>query len=682
MLATGERPRELHWYHAGPMLFGDWGTSRLYVLGLAFAFTGHASFWFIAAMCVLMIGVGWSYEIICRLFPDGGGVYSSARHRSQLLAVIGGLLLCADYVVTASLSCLDAFHYLGIKDVSLLGLPIDAVAAAATILVIGALNFFGPKKAGTVAMFVAIFTVALTMVIGVTYLFKSGAHPPNIHPPRGNIWSSWVGFTEMILALSGVEAIANMTGIMVQPVEKTARKAILPVLVEIVILNLILGAAMNALPDSLVSARSPTTGELEHTGDMLKVVAAYFVDPIIPYFSAVSAVVFAALLLSAVNTALADLVSIQFMLSRDKELPNAFSGLNRYGMPLLPLVIGSIIPAIVVLIFSDVEKLAGLYAIGVVGAISINLGTTSTNRELPLKNYERRFMFALTLIMVGVGITICIVKPHARSFALLVLVVGLAARLATIVTNKAAKVPASTKTNYLALALIAVVMAFGLSLYGDSTIVVGGFYMPGVGRRAVHVADVAFLLSATLTGVIGYASVRTQVYRKALLDAEAAAQAEAAAVAAPARPKMLLPGAYTAKYRIMVPTQGNPKLIEFALQECQSRHAELQLLFIRLLAVTPMGPTAFPTLAEDVEARALFDRVREQAKEAGVPVRLLYGVASDIPYAILDMAVTHGADLLLMGTTRRGALWKAMKGDVIQAVAEQLPEQVGLLIHA
>ena len=31
-----------------------------------------------------------------------------------------------------------------------------------------------------------------------------------------------------------------MTGIMVQPVEKTARKAILPVLIEIVILNLIL----------------------------------------------------------------------------------------------------------------------------------------------------------------------------------------------------------------------------------------------------------------------------------------------------------------------------------------------------------------------------------------------------------------------------------------------------------
>src|SRR3954471_18754209 len=143
MLATGERPRELRWYHAGPMLFGDWGTSRLYVLGLAFAFNGRASFWFIALMSVLLVGVGWSYEVICRLFPDGGGVYSSARHRSQLLAVVGGLLLCADYVVTASLSCLDAFHYLGVQEFRFLGFGLDAVLAAVTILAVGGLNFFG-----------------------------------------------------------------------------------------------------------------------------------------------------------------------------------------------------------------------------------------------------------------------------------------------------------------------------------------------------------------------------------------------------------------------------------------------------------------------------------------------------------------------------------------------------------
>ena len=56
---------------------------------------------------------------------------------------------------------------------------------------------------------------------------------------------------------------------------------------------------------------------------MLKQIAIFYVGPA---FAAVASVVFAALLLSAVNTALADLVSIQFMLSRDKELPRGALG--------------------------------------------------------------------------------------------------------------------------------------------------------------------------------------------------------------------------------------------------------------------------------------------------------------------------------------------------------------------
>jgi amino acid transporter/nucleotide-binding universal stress UspA family protein len=659
MLATGERPRELHWYHAGPMLFGDWGTSRLYVLGLAFAFTGRGSFWFIAAMCGLMIGVGWCYEIICRLFPDGGGVYSSARHRSQLLAVVGGLLLCADYVVTASLSCLDAFHYLGLHNTSLLGVPVDAAAAALTILVIGALNFFGPTKTGTVAMVVALATVVLTLIIGVYCLPHLGTMRVE-SPFRNGIGPAWVGFTEIVLALSGVEAIANMTGIMVLPVEKTARKAIMPVLVEIVILNLILGAAMNTLPDSVLNAKviGPDGREtLAHTGDMLRVIASHYVGPA---FAAFSSIVFAALLLSAVNTALADLVSIQFMLSRDKELPSALGGLNRFGMPLLPLVIGTILPAIVVLIFPDVEKLAGLYAIGVVGAISINLGTTSTNWALPLGKFERGFMMALTMVMIVIGVTICYEKPAARSFALIVLVSGLAGRLATIVTNQSVPIPRARRIEYLGVAVTSVVSVLSVALFlGD-----GGL---------------AFGLNLVVAAIIAYASNLTNPYREALIAQQTAAQDRPPE---PTRKLMLQPGAFAPKLRYMVATTGNPRLLDFTLQECKSQFAELQLLFVRHIAVTPMGIVSYPTLAEDEDALTLFDTMRARAKAAGVPLRLLYAVARDVPDAILDMAVTHGADRLFLGTTRRGSLWKAMKGDVIQGVAEHLPENIDLLICA
>ena len=113
-LLTSHRPRNVGWLQAGGLLFGDWGTSRLYVLGIALFFAGRTSFWLILAMSLLVLAVGWAYTQICRIYPDGGGVYTAAKSRSRMLAVIGALLLFADYTVTASLSALDAFHYFGL----------------------------------------------------------------------------------------------------------------------------------------------------------------------------------------------------------------------------------------------------------------------------------------------------------------------------------------------------------------------------------------------------------------------------------------------------------------------------------------------------------------------------------------------------------------------------------------
>src|ERR1700694_1137729 len=132
-----KRPRNVDWKRAAAILYGDWGTSKAYVIGLAFAVAGYASFWLIALMGVLTALVGINYIIVCRCYPDGGGVYASVRHRSEIIAIVGAFLLIADYIVTASISALSAYQYLGV--------PHPEKLAALTILVIGALNFFGPR---------------------------------------------------------------------------------------------------------------------------------------------------------------------------------------------------------------------------------------------------------------------------------------------------------------------------------------------------------------------------------------------------------------------------------------------------------------------------------------------------------------------------------------------------------
>ena len=89
------RPRNVDWKRAAALLYGDWGTSKAYVIGAAFLTMGFSSMPIILAVCALTGVVGAMYMIVCRYFPEGGGVYSAARLQSRFLASVGGLLLVA-----------------------------------------------------------------------------------------------------------------------------------------------------------------------------------------------------------------------------------------------------------------------------------------------------------------------------------------------------------------------------------------------------------------------------------------------------------------------------------------------------------------------------------------------------------------------------------------------------------
>ena len=77
------RPRNLDWTRAAALLYGDWGTSKAYVIGLAFVAAAYSALPIIVAVCLLTALVGYNYIIICKHFPDGGGVYSAARTQNR-----------------------------------------------------------------------------------------------------------------------------------------------------------------------------------------------------------------------------------------------------------------------------------------------------------------------------------------------------------------------------------------------------------------------------------------------------------------------------------------------------------------------------------------------------------------------------------------------------------------------
>src|SRR6266576_3951509 len=159
VIGKTKRPRNVDAARAAAILFGDWGTSKAYVIGLAFAIAGYSSFWLIAAMCALTALVGFNYMIVCRHYPDGGGVYASVRHRSEVLSIVGAFLLIADYIVTAAISALSAFQYLGV--------PHPEVFAGFAILIIGLLNLLGPKHTGGLAFLISVPTALVVITLGL-----------------------------------------------------------------------------------------------------------------------------------------------------------------------------------------------------------------------------------------------------------------------------------------------------------------------------------------------------------------------------------------------------------------------------------------------------------------------------------------------------------------------------------
>jgi len=402
------RPRVLGWLRSAAIMDGDWGTSVAYVMGLGFLSAGYRSFWHLSFMMVFMSIVAINYITICRLYPHGGGVYSSVYHRSKILAVIGALLLSADYVVTASLSVLDGCHYMGLGSIH------AALIAIAFIALIGGINWFGPKQSGGLALLISAFTL-ITLLVIVFFSAPTALQSANIQPLEGGLFHNWGIFVTFILSLSGIEAISNMTGLMKDP-QRDSRRAIVSVLIKVVILNIFLGLAMHAV-QGLVPGN--------HRDDMLRFLGEHYVGQ---WFGIVVALSLGILLISAGNTAINDLISIQFLMSVDKELPIFLRKLNRHGVPIVPLIIATSVPIIVLLIISDVEKLSHLYAIGLVGAMTINLGSTATDKTVSMKPHVKILMVISAAIMFLVELSIVIEKQQATIYAAIILFVGLGAR--------------------------------------------------------------------------------------------------------------------------------------------------------------------------------------------------------------------------------------------------------------
>lgn len=616
------RPRNLDWKRAAALLYGDWGTSKAYVIGFAFLALGFASLHTILAVCAITGLVGINYLVVCRYFPDGGGVYSAARSQGRALAVVGALLLVADLTVTAALSGYEAIQYLT-KDVPAHWVPWLTVVV---VLVFGYLNAFGPRHSGGLAVVLAVpmvLMVAFLLVLAAPYLTTN--IPPA--PPDHTAFKGWHAFVASILALSGVEAIASLTGVMkpdkdsppgAPTVRRESTKAILPVALEVVIGTALLGWATVSLWSWGQSHFEPQHSMLDRlvhdSSHILRVLGEEYGARAFGHWGGEIVgwgvgIIVGLLLLSAVNTAIAALIGMLYTLARDGEMPRPFLALNRHGVPKLPLYVATALPCIV-LMFTVIDaenalKILGeLYAIGVVGAITVNLGSCAVNRSLPLKKWERGLFIITFAILFCVEITLAYDKHLALFFVVIVLGVG--------------------------------------------------FWLRALAHKA--------------------SGMETILVAK-----------ELAASVAPESIARLRPAPLEEGRKILVSARGLTPVLRFALNEARLHKAVLCVLYVKEVAVllggTQPSQGRAPKWQDDPQASAIMSLMMRLGEETDVCVQPVYAVSSDPAGTIVDISATLGADIVMLGSTHRSNMARLLKGNVVERVASQLPEEIDLVIH-
>jgi amino acid transporter/nucleotide-binding universal stress UspA family protein len=617
------RPRNVDWKRAAALLYGDWGTSKAYVLGLAFLAASFSSLPIILAVCAVTALVGINYIVICRHFPDGGGVYSAARSQGRLLAVVGALLLLADLTVTAALSGWSGLSYItaGAGDVAWIRFLHEHIGLATIVMLIfmGGLNFFGPKHSGSLAVVLSVPTVLVVVVL----IAISAPHLTTrfLEPRHENYGALWVQFVGVILALSGAESIANLTGVMkLDPgstfehpaVGKTSLKAILPVAIEVVGGTALLGWAMLSLPSvigtnmHLADKTQVGAAMVARNEDMLRFIGEQFgAATVSPWFGVlfgwIVGIVFFFLLVSAANTAIVAMIGLLFMMARDGEMPRQFTKLNKHGVPIYPLLIVVGLPTLVLLTTKGFTSLAGLYAIGVVGAITVNVGSCTFNRTAGFTWYDRVLFGVTFVILAFVELTLAHTKPDALFFVMCVLIGGLALR------------------------------AYTLKRQGLTTLTV--------------TREVAEMVSPASIAAL---SPRLEEGSK-----------------------------------IMVAARGLTPVLKFALEESQLRKAVLCVLYVREIAVYfAGGPATLGRMKwqDDPAASAIMSTMIKEGEKRELCVLPVYAVSEDAAATILDLAATMGVDYLIIGTSQRSTLAHLLGGSVVTKVAAQLPESIRLLI--
>jgi amino acid transporter/nucleotide-binding universal stress UspA family protein len=354
--------------------------------------------------------------------PEGGGVVTiTTKAFGPMWGCLGGMLIIVDYFLTTAISAVAGFQYIGSAFPG-----IDAhivLLACAGVGVLAALNIIGIRESATVALVMASASfLANSVVIGIAAFSMDSAQWSSVlsklASTRGiSSYQLLAGFSSAWLAFSGLESISQLSPTMRFPLRRTARRAMLAVIVTMIVTSPVLTAlSIGLLPEHLKATQSERfISELGLIVGGLSVKLAVVVTA-------------STLLLFASNTAIIGSYHVFLALVNGGFLPRILAVRNpTFNTPHIAVAIATLVPVLVILFSGGEMKLLGdMYAFGLLGAFVFSSLSLDTIRWRLGRRDPGLWLgiFTTLMVMVAWGVNL-LEKPLATYFGGTVTAIGM-----------------------------------------------------------------------------------------------------------------------------------------------------------------------------------------------------------------------------------------------------------------
>lgn len=349
---------------AWAVVFCDIGTSVYYVPGILYGTVGDKTPFFVLLTTFGFILLALKYIEITWRNPEGGGVVTiTTKAFGPMWGCLGGMLITTSYFLTAAISAVSGFHYIG----SLIPF-VDAhivLLACAGLIGLALLNIIGIRESATFALGMAVIAFIVDLVvIGFSLKDLSRAEWSEALVsviPGGDVSyrEVLVGFGAAWLAFSGLESISQLSPTMRLPLRRTTRWAMLAVVVTMLLTSpLLTTLSITHLSTEIKATQSERfISELAFVSGGIGVKVAVVISA-------------TALLIFAANTAIIGAYHIFLALSNSGFLPIAIAVRGRkFNSPHVAIGIATGFPiAVIVLTQGKLALLGEMYAFGLLGA--------------------------------------------------------------------------------------------------------------------------------------------------------------------------------------------------------------------------------------------------------------------------------------------------------------------------